>query len=225
LGKKLEILEKSGLDTLTVSMHAFNRDRYKAITRVDGFDRVKETIEVASKMNFKTIKVNRVLINEDGLWEDLMAFFDWAAKFNIRIKLYKLIWSPNMEEKRYFESYVPWKALILYLKNNGSIVETNKYLVSGRERLVWKMKSGLEIETDVFSHKLEEGTGKVCQKCPMAPFCLEGLMSYGVEVNSELSMAGCLLRDDLGADLWDETKARDENAVKAKVQTFLKEIV
>jgi len=225
LANKLAVLEEAGLDTLTVSMHAFNPEVYRSVTGIDGFERVKKTVEKASQMNFKTVKINRVLLNFDNIWEDLMAFFKWAAKFGIRIKLYQLIWSKEMDPKQYFDNFVSWKALHLYFKNNGQLIETNKFLIPGRERMVWRMKDGLEIETDVFYHKLSEGTGKVCQNCPEVANCQEGLMSYGLEVNPELTMAGCLLRNDLLVDLWSTVKERNKQGLVDKVNGFLRGIV
>ncbi|MBU1129923.1 radical SAM protein, partial [Patescibacteria group bacterium] len=104
LGNELGRLRKSGLDILTVSMHAFDRDVYRKITKVDGFDRVKESIEKASKLGFEKIKINRVLLNFDGLWDDLMIFFDWAVKNKITaVKLYQLIWFEGIKEDDYFK--------------------------------------------------------------------------------------------------------------------------
>jgi molybdenum cofactor biosynthesis enzyme MoaA len=225
LEKKLELLKAAGLDVLTVSMHAFNRGGYLAMTRVDGFNKVKKVIEKAVEMRFKKIKVNRVLLSADHLWGDLMSFFDWATKLGIRIKLYKLIWSPGMDEERYFESYIPWKSLLPYLKTEGDLIEAKSYTVAGRERLLWRLKSGLEIETDNFSHKLEKGTGRVCKKCKYAPFCLEGLLSYGLEINSELFLTPCMLREKIRVSLWDEVKARNAKAVVDKINSFIGKIV
>jgi len=225
LEDKLDGLKNAGLDTVTVSMHAFNQEVYRSITGVDGFKRVKEAAEKAIKLGFKKVKVNRVLLNFENVWGDLMSFFNWAAMNGVRIKLYKLIWSPIMDEKQYFENYVSWESLMLYFRKYASVIEINEYLVAGRERLLWRLKNGLEVETDTFSHKLTTEVGKVCQKCKEAPFCLEGLMSYGIEVGPSLSVGPCLLRNDLRLELWDEVRSRDKKGVAQKIGLFLAKTV
>lgn len=225
LDKKIDVLKEAGLDVLTVSMHAFNREDYLSMTRVDGFDRVKRVIEKAAKIGFKKVKVNRVLLGTKNLWSDLMMFLEWAGKLDVRVKLYKLIWSPGMNEKKYFESYIPWKSLLPYLKTEGELVEAKSYTVAARERLLWRLKSGLEIETDNFFHKLTVGTGKVCKDCKYAPFCLEGLLSYGLEINSELVLSPCMLREEINVSLWNEIKDRNAEAVVKKVNSFIGKIV
>ncbi len=221
LEDKLKQIEDTGLDILTVSMHVFNREGYKSITRVDGFDRVKRAIEKATRRKFKQVKVNRVLLNFDNLWSDLMSFLDWSTDFGLRVKLYKLIWSPGINEKKYFDYHVAWESLLAYLNENAIIVNIDDYSVPARTRLVWKFKSGLLVETDDFNNKLSPEMPKICRDCQYSSVCQEGLMSYGVEVNSELKVSGCLLRHDVVTDLWDAVSKRDGDRVLSYLVDFV----
>lgn len=225
LSDKLELLKECGLDTLTVSMHAFNSEGYKKITRVDGFERVKKALEKASKMGFREVKVNRVLLKTDDLWNDLQNFFEWAGKYKINVKLYKLIWSPEMDEREYFENFVAWESLMPFLEKKGKLEEINNYSSSGRERLKWRLENGVLVETDIFHHKLGKDIAKQCNNCAYSATCLEGLMSFGIEINSDLGVSACLLRDDLDISISKEVKSRDEKLLVEKVNSFINKLL
>lgn len=226
LSNRLEDLKESGLDTLTVSMHAFNRDDYKEITKVDAFDRVKVAVEEATKMGFKRVKINRVLLNINGLNDDLMRFFDWSVKNGISsVKLYKLIWSNEMSEESFFENYFPWEALRVFFKNEAKLKEVKRYKMAGRDRLTWELKkNGLLVETDVFKHKFGKEIPKICRNCEMAAFCQEGLMSYGIEIGPELRVSACLLKEDISLDLWKNVKDRDGETMREALNLFIGKI-
>ncbi|MBU1089087.1 radical SAM protein [Patescibacteria group bacterium] len=218
-------LKESGLDTLTVSMHAFSENMYRKITRVDGFDRVKKSVEEASRLGFRKIKINRVLLNFDGLWDDLMTFFDWSVVNKITaVKLYQLIWSEGMKGEDYFKNYSPWQALSVFLRRNAYLKEIRRYKMAGRDRLIWELKNGLELETDVFYHKFDDKLPDLCRKCNLAPFCQEGLMSYGIEIGPELIVSGCLLRRKISLDLWDLVKKRDAEGLVKSLEAFIGKI-
>ncbi|MDP2860313.1 MAG: GTP 3',8-cyclase MoaA [bacterium] len=221
LEERAEELKSAGLDTLTVSLHAFNRKTYKEITTVDGFKKVISGIEKAIAVGIKKVKANRVLINFDDAWNDLQKFLRWAAKNKITVKLYRLIWSKEEEEKLFFQNYFSWHSLLAFLAKRGKLRMIKKYSASGRERLFWTLKNGLEIETDIFSHKLQEGIPVLCRRCRFAAVCQEGIVSYGLEVNSELIISACLLREELSLDVWDLVKKRDAKKLIKEVKIFL----
>ena len=62
LTKKAEALKEAGLDRLNISLDTFDPDRYKEITRGGNIQQVLDGISFASKLNFKKIKLNTVLI-------------------------------------------------------------------------------------------------------------------------------------------------------------------
>jgi len=222
LDKNVEMLEKSGLDNLTISIHAFNASDYRDITGVDAFDRVKKCLEDISKQKkFKSIKINRVLLRLGGVWQDLQNFFDWATEYGFVVKLYKLLWSKTIKNEDYFKYYLPWESLMVYLKERARLIETKNYNYAGRERLFWQLDSGLKLETDVFLEKKSKERANVCKKCELASFCQEGILSYGLEINDEMVLSACLLRDDLCVDLYKEVKERNEKMLRLKVGGFV----
>lgn len=214
-------LKEAGLDILTVSMHAFNRLQYKRITRVDGFERVLKGIKTAVDLKFETIKVNRVLLKFENYWQDLMNFFDFAVANQLTVKLYQLIWSTKMAEEIYSQNYFSGRALFPYLINRGRLKMIKRFLLPARDRLFWELDSGLKVETDVFWYKIGAGLFGVCRRCPLAVVCQEGLLSYGLEVNSLLEMGVCLLREELAVNIWDEVKERKGDKLVSKVSAFI----
>jgi cyclic pyranopterin phosphate synthase len=223
LQQKVRGLKKSGLDTLTVSLHAFNRDDYRNITQVDAFDRVVKGIEEAKRIGINRVKVNRVLLNLDDSWDDLMRFFAWASKIQVTaVKLYQLIWSPDVDEKLFFENHSSWSSLLAFFAKKARLIRIKRYSASGRERLFWKLDSGLVIETDVFYHKVRKESPLVCQRCSFAPVCQEGIFSYGLEISCEMLASACLLRENLSVDLWDLVKKRKRKQIVSQIDHFMR---
>ena len=221
LDKRVQELSQAKLDNLTVSIHAFSRKKYREITQVDAFERVLRGIKKAQKLGLKDIKVNRVMLNLPGAWQDLQRFLKWAQENKITAKLYQLIWSPGMEEELFFKHFFSWRALLVFLAKKGKLQRVDRYFSAGRERLFWKLDSGLKIETDIFYHKATNTFSPFCQRCPLTAVCQEGIFSYGLEINSELILSPCLLRNDLYLDLWELVKKRKKKQLVAKVKKFI----
>ncbi|OGC91676.1 MAG: cyclic pyranopterin phosphate synthase MoaA [candidate division Zixibacteria bacterium RBG_16_53_22] len=84
--RNLARLIDAGLNRINISLDTLNRHRFKAITGVDGFDRVGAGIEAAvSSGAFSQVKVNTVVmrgINDD----ELRALAEWAIGRGIDIR-------------------------------------------------------------------------------------------------------------------------------------------
>ena len=113
---------------------------------------------------------------------------------------------------------------MVFLRKNGKLKEINSFVIAGRQRFLWELNNGLEIETDVFEHKLGEEMSLVCRRCPLAQYCQEGLLSYGIEMNPDLIISPCLLRDDVNLDLYPFIKERDGERLKAKLAQYIDKI-
>jgi GTP 3',8-cyclase len=75
LGYKAEGLRDAGLGSVNISLDTFRRDRFKAITGIDGLSKVINAIEVADRVGLK-VKINMVAIkgwNDDEI-EDFAIF-------------------------------------------------------------------------------------------------------------------------------------------------------
>ncbi|MFD1418082.1 GTP 3',8-cyclase MoaA [Companilactobacillus keshanensis] len=85
LAKKAKDLKEAGLDRLNISLDTFKADRFNEITRGGDIDQVLEGIEVASKLNFKKIKLNVVLIkgqNDD----EVLDFLNYTKAHNVNVR-------------------------------------------------------------------------------------------------------------------------------------------
>ena len=68
LKEHLENIRSAGIKRINISLDGLKRDRYRRITGFDGFDRVREAILLAHKLDFYPIKINMVVlkgINDD----------------------------------------------------------------------------------------------------------------------------------------------------------------
>lgn len=69
LGDKVKRLKEAGLDSVNISLDSFRATRFKAITGIDGFDKVMDSINAADSVGLK-VKINAVIIrgwNEDEI--------------------------------------------------------------------------------------------------------------------------------------------------------------
>lgn len=85
LAKKAAALKEAGLDRLNISLDTFKADRYKEITRGGNINQVLEGIDTASKLHFKKIKLNIVLIrgqNED----EVLDFLHYTKDHDINVR-------------------------------------------------------------------------------------------------------------------------------------------
>jgi GTP 3',8-cyclase len=62
LKEHLETIRSAGVKRINISLDSLERDRYRQITGFDGFDRVREAILLAHKMDFHPIKINMVVL-------------------------------------------------------------------------------------------------------------------------------------------------------------------
>ncbi len=68
LKEHLENIRSAGVNRINISLDSLKRDRYQQITGFDGFERVREAIQLARNLGFRPIKINMVVlkgINDD----------------------------------------------------------------------------------------------------------------------------------------------------------------
>jgi len=68
LKEHLENIASAGVNRINISLDSLKRDRYRQITGFDGFERVREAIQLAQNLGFCPIKINMVVlkgINDD----------------------------------------------------------------------------------------------------------------------------------------------------------------
>ncbi|HEY9756983.1 MAG TPA: GTP 3',8-cyclase MoaA [Oculatellaceae cyanobacterium] len=85
LAEKAHALRSAGLDDLNISLDSFRRDRFLEITRRDDLDKVLAGIDQAFKANFRTLKLNVVVMagfNDD----EVMDFADFANEKRVNVR-------------------------------------------------------------------------------------------------------------------------------------------
>ncbi len=85
LHNNLEKIKGSGVDRLNISLDTLSRNKFKFITGRDNFDRVLQSITEAVKLNFKSLKINVVIIK--GVNDDeISSFVKFAADWGLEIR-------------------------------------------------------------------------------------------------------------------------------------------
>ncbi len=73
LKEHLENIRSAGVSRINISLDSLKRDRYRKITGFDGFERVREAIQLAQTLGFHPIKINMVVLK--GINDDEVADF------------------------------------------------------------------------------------------------------------------------------------------------------
>ena len=103
LAEMAQPLKDAGLDRVTVSMDAVDRDRFARITRVpNGYDNVLAGIRAAQRAGLEPVKVNCVLLR--GFNEDqIIPFGKFAREEGVVLRFIEFmpleedrVWSPNV---------------------------------------------------------------------------------------------------------------------------------
>lgn len=98
----LDTIREAGIRRLNVSLDTLKPKRFKAITGVDGFDRVWDAIQAAHDMGFAPIKLNTVAmrgVNDDEL--ETIAALTLEYPFHVRFIEYMPIGAARFKENPY----------------------------------------------------------------------------------------------------------------------------
>jgi GTP 3',8-cyclase len=125
LGYKAKQLRDAGLESVNISLDTFKRDRFKAITGIDGLNKVINAIEAAKHVGLK-VKVNTVIIRG---WNDdeIVDFANFARDTGYIVRFIEFmpldgsgIWQPDLVfSKREMVKIIADKIMkILPLKNS-----------------------------------------------------------------------------------------------------------
>ena len=101
LGDKVKQLKDAGLESVNISLDSFKANRFKAMTGIDGVNKVIDSIYAADKVGLK-IKINTVVIRG---WNDdeIVDFAEFARNSGYTIRFIEFmpldgsgIWQPNL---------------------------------------------------------------------------------------------------------------------------------
>jgi cyclic pyranopterin phosphate synthase len=125
LGDKVKQLKDAGLESVNISLDSFKANRFKAMTGIDGVNKVIDSIYAADKVGLK-IKINTVVIRG---WNDdeIVDFAEFARNSGYTIRFIEFmpldgsgIWQPNLvfSKKEIVE---------IIIKNISEIVPLDNY--------------------------------------------------------------------------------------------------
>jgi cyclic pyranopterin phosphate synthase len=125
LENKVKQLKDAGLESVNISLDSFRGDRFKAITGIDGFNKVIEGIDAAYSVGLK-IKINTVIIrgwNED----EIVDFAKFARNSGHTVRFIEFmpldgsgIWQPDLV-------YSKKEMVEIIIKNIGKITPLNNF--------------------------------------------------------------------------------------------------
>jgi cyclic pyranopterin phosphate synthase len=85
LGAQAQQLFDAGLRRLNISLDALNPEKFKKITRREGYEQVIESIKIAQEIGFDPIKINAVSVR--GLTEDeIVPFGQFARETGVEVR-------------------------------------------------------------------------------------------------------------------------------------------
>ncbi|MFT8823330.1 MULTISPECIES: GTP 3',8-cyclase MoaA [Liquorilactobacillus] len=117
LEKKAQALKDAGLDRLNISLDTFKPNRYKKITRGGNIAQVLAGIDLASRLEFKKIKLNVVLVqgqNED----EVLDFLNYTREHKLNVRFIEFMPIGN--------SLKQWKKEYVSLNNVFDVCQQHK---------------------------------------------------------------------------------------------------
>ena len=125
LDKIAKQLHEAGLDGINISIDSLNRETFKKLTGHDRLPEILKGIKILQKLNFKSIKINAVLLKGiNNTYEDFELFGNFIKENNIDFRFIELMQTGDNLD--YFEkNHVSAKIFKDYLKKNNWIYQTH----------------------------------------------------------------------------------------------------
>lgn len=198
LTHQAEILARTGLINLTVSLHSLHPAEYNQLTSGGNLSNVLEGIQKALDAGFQ-IKINHLLLNKTRTpLEQMMAF---CRHHELELKLYQLIWNPQLPYSRFQANYVNPVTHVTSLLDAASHKSVKRFQIPNRDRWRIETPEGLPLTFDLFASKTEVPSFLPCASCCFRVVCQEGYLGYGLEMTPTGIVTTCGLRQDLAIDL------------------------
>ena len=125
LDKIAEQLHEAGLDGINISIDSLNRETFKKLTGHDRLLEILEGIKILQKLNFKSIKVNAVLLKGiNDTYEDFKIFGNFIRENKIDFRFIELMQTGDNLD--YFKkNHVSSNIFKDYLEKNNWIHQTH----------------------------------------------------------------------------------------------------
>lgn len=190
-------LANSGLRLIRTSWHTMDPRLFREISGGYGdYDRFRRGIDVALQSKIP-IAFNRVLLR--GCDEDLAQQLDFIDTHHCKLKLYTLLWTPEIDEV-YKEMYQDWRPLVRSHVLSRTIAIRRHQKKVGRKRILFQLAGGgvVEVKMGDIINRADEP----CSSCAHKDVCEEGFGDY-VRVDPRLVLYFCYMRRDIGFPIQD----------------------
>ena len=216
LWKYATSLREAGIDLLRISWHTTDPEIFREISGFGDYSTFERGICAAAQAGVR-MSFNRVLLK--GYIEDLPTQLELVQRFNLRLKLLDLLWTPALATV-YQELYQDWRPVVrrYVLPRTVRIERVNR--AGGRRRIRFFLAGGGVVEV-----KLGDSVNRSlapCTRCPHRDVCLEEFGDY-LRVEPEMNAYFCYLRRDVGfglADILQDGKA-SPRAFRARLETLV----
>jgi cyclic pyranopterin phosphate synthase len=187
-------LKAAGLTRLRISWHTTDSALFQEISGGGRYDVFQAGIKEAAQVGLD-ISFNRVLLR--GATADLPAQLDFIEEHGCGLKLYDLLWTPDLED-RYQGLYLDWRGVVrrYVLPRTLRMERIGSGITRGRLRFHLSNRSFVEVK---LGDSLDR-SNRPCQDCTFVATCREQFGDY-VRVEPELDAYFCYLRRDLSFNL------------------------
>jgi cyclic pyranopterin phosphate synthase len=152
LWKHAAALKKAGLSLLRISWHTTEPETFREISGFGDYDTFKQGICAAAEAGLR-MSFNRVLLK--GHTDDLPNQLDLIQRFNLRLKLLDLLWTPALATV-YQGLYQDWRPIIRrHVLPRTALIERVSG-VGGRQPIIRANPFNGRVVEVGFKHRVEE---------------------------------------------------------------------
>ena len=178
-------LAEAGLHHINVSLPALDRERYRAVTGVDGLDRVVRGIEVARDVGLKPMTINVVLLRGYND-RDIERFIDFASRNEARLRFIEF--EPiGVSAETFARLYLPADTVIERIRGRV-VAERTRSL---HNRPVYILDTGIEIEIVKWF-----GNPRFCYGCDRVRITPRGEIRVCIALPDSVDASKCFERLD-----------------------------
>ena len=194
LAQHAKTLAAAKLTKLRISWHSTVPQTFRQISATGNYDAFLKGVNTAIEVGIPTT-FNRLLLR--GHTGDLVEHVAAIDSLRSKMKLYDLLWTPNMAGmyEQYYVNAIETANELLASLPKRALERSGKM---GRRRVQFQLENGGLIEVKESENISRES--EPCSACVVKDNCLEAFGDY-VRVEPDLRLYFCYLRRDFGIDL------------------------
>ncbi len=124
LENHLQEFQEIGVKRLNISLDTLDREKFKEITGVDGLDKVVNSIKAASKIGFKPLKINTVLMRGINHLE-IDNFISFAKENDLNIRFIEFMPGEGIYNSK--EYYISSEEILKSLKHETELTKVETW--------------------------------------------------------------------------------------------------